>query len=222
MTPARQLIRRSGLAKAGLWSVIATDAFAVSAAVSYAGYLKSLPPGAVIDELELVPSETAYGLAGLAQLVAMIFSAVVFIRWFHLAHRNLAGLSEEPAAYSSRWAIGAFFVPILNLIRPYQLMREIWALTSREWDRDPSRVIGVARPADPVNLWWGLFLLTSLIGNAVSRLSWRAATAQDTLTATWVTVFADVFNIGAAFAALAVIRAVTELQRPLLDRGLGG
>jgi hypothetical protein len=219
---AQQLIRRSGAAKASLWAVALTDAAAVPAGLAYARYLQSLDPISEVEELELVTSELAYTLVGLAQFAALIIAAVFFIRWFHLAHRNLGSLSDQPAVHDSRWAIWGFFVPILNLVRPQQLMREIWSITSGRWQVEPSRVVGLTRPADHVNLWWGLFLATSFLGNAVGRAAWRATTAQETLLTTWATLFADAFDITAVLVALALVRSVTELQRPLLGHAPTG
>lgn len=216
MEEARQLIRRAAAARASLWGVALADAAALPTGLLYARYLQSLDPQAVVEELDLVGLEFAYAIVGLAQFATMIVSAVLFIRWFHLAHLNLGSFSAEPAAHDSRWAIWGFFVPILNLFRPQQLMREIWTLTSRRWQEHPARVVGLSQPSDHVNLWWGFFLATSFMGNAVGRATWRATTAQETLWATWASLVADSFDIAAVLVALALVRAVTELQRPLL------
>lgn len=216
MATAQQFLRRSGAAKAGLWGVALTDAVAIPAGLIYARYLQSLDPTAVIEELELAASELAYALVGIAQLAALIIAAVLFIRWFHLAHRNLASLSDQVAIRDSRWTIWGFFVPILNLIRPQQMMREIWTITSDRWQEEAARVVGLTRPSDHVNLWWGLFLATSFLENVLARVTWQATTAQETLWATWATLFADAFDIAAVVVALLLVRSVTELQRPLL------
>ena len=222
MNDSNQLARRSRASAACLWAVGITDAAAVPAGFFYATYLNSLPPGSVVEELEFVPSEVAYALVGISQLAALILAAVFFIRWFHLAHLNLSLFSDNATAYSSRWAIWGFFVPILNLVRPQQVMREIWDRTSRRWDQETARVVGLLRPADRVNVWWGFFLTTSFLGNAVGRIAFRATTAQETLHATWVTLFADALDIAAVAAALVVVRSVTELQRPLLGHAPSG
>jgi hypothetical protein len=199
-----------------------TDAAAVPAGFFYATYLNSLAPDAVVEELEFVPSEVAYTLIGLFQLAALILAAVFFIRWFHLAHLNLSFFSDTPTTYSSRWAIWGFFVPILNFVRPQQVMREIWDRTNRRWDRETARVVGLTRPADRVNLWWALFLATSFLGNAVGRMAFRATTAQETLHVTWLTLVADAFDIVAVALALVVVKSVTQLQRPLLGHAPPG
>ena len=213
---AQRWTRRSRAARVGLWGVALTDAAAIPAALAYAQYLTSLDPNAVVEELDLAASELVYSLVALAQLAALIIAGVFFIRWFHLAYLNLESFSDQPLTYSSSWTIWGFFVPVLNLFRPYQLMREIWTRTSARWQEDTYRVGGLPRPTDHVNLWWGLFLATSFLGNAVGRATWRATSVQEILGATWATLFADLFDIAAVVAALALVRSVTELQRPIL------
>ena len=153
---------------------------------------------------------------GIAQLAAIVVAGVFFIRWFHRAHLNLTNFTDSSTSYNSRWAIWGFFVPFLNLVRPRQLMREVWDTTSRRWEEEPGRVVGLVRPTDRVNLWWGLFLATGFLGNFVGRIYWRATTAQETLHATWLTVFADAFGLSAVMVAIVLVRSVTALQRPFL------
>ncbi|MEM7412187.1 MAG: DUF4328 domain-containing protein [Myxococcota bacterium] len=222
MSAPEQLDRRSLAAKVGLWSVALSDAAAVPAGLVYAAYLQSLDPNAVVEELEFVPSEMAYAVIGLAQLVALIVAAIFFIRWFYLVHGNLSSLSDEPPTHHTRWTIWGFIIPFLNLIRPHQLMREVWSITSNAWEREPSRVVGVARPVDRVNLWWGFFLGTSLLGNAVARAGVRASSAQETVYATWATVAVDAVDLAAALVAVSLVRSVTELQSPLLGHAPRG
>jgi hypothetical protein len=96
------------------------------------------------------------------------------------------------------------------------MMREIWDGTFARWVEEPSRTEKASPPMDLVNLWWGAFIVTSVVGNLAGRLSWRATTAQQTLDATLLYLVADVVDASAAAIAIAVVRGVTELQRPLL------
>jgi hypothetical protein len=101
-------------------------------------------------------------------------------------------------------------------------MREIWDSTTWKWDEEPSRVLGLSRPADRIGLWWGFFITTNIISNVVGRLSWGATTAQEELHATWGLLLSDSFDLMAAAVAIVLVRNVTQLQRPFLgDARLG-
>ncbi len=108
---------------------------------------------------------------GFRHLVVMILyllfyvaTVVFFIMWFRRAYYNLHLISPETMSYSEGWAAGAWFVPFLNLIRPYQIMKEIWFETFSHIEderKDRSSIIG---------FWWVLFLITGLYARLASRL----------------------------------------------------
>jgi len=211
------LIRRAGSARVGLQLVIAADLVAVVTGLFYALYLQSLAPDADVAELELVTSELVYGLSGLGQLVALVVCAVFFIRWFRVVYENTAKITGAETAHDPRWTLWGFVIPFLNLIRPQQLMREAWAACEHAWSHDPSHALGVVRPTDPVNLWWGFFLATMLFGNLAGRLSWNATAAADVLNTTWFLMVSDVLDIAAAFVAVKLVNEMTRAQGPLLE-----
>jgi hypothetical protein len=212
------LLRRSGSAKLGLWIVQASDAAAIVTGLFYGFYLQTLAPDANVTELDLVPSEIAYTVSGLAQLVAFVVCAVLFIRWFRVVYENTATISGAETAHKPSWTLWGFVVPFLNLIRPQQLMREAWTACENAWAHDPSHAIGLLRPTDPVNLWWGFFLATNIVSNAAGRLAWDATSAADTLNATWILMVADVLDLAAAFVAIKLVNEMTLAQKPLLEQ----
>jgi hypothetical protein len=56
---------------------------------------------------------------------ASLATAVGFLVWFHRAYTNLPALGIEPLPYATGWTIGAWLVPLLNLVRPKQIMDTI-------------------------------------------------------------------------------------------------
>jgi len=182
----------------------------------YSQYLRSVPPTAIVEELELVASQAAQGIVGILQFIALVTAAICFIQWFRQAYLNVAIVTGRANTHNPKWATWGFFVPVLNLFRPQQMMREIWDGTYARWVEEPSRTVKASPPRDLVNLWWGAFIVTSVVGNLVGRLSWRATTAQQTLAVTSLYLIADSVHASAAVIAIAVVRGVTELQRPLL------
>lgn len=214
----KPLASRANWATAGLWGVVAANLAALAGGLWLLRQLPSRAPGELITAQSAVSAESVYQLAGAAKGMAWIVAAIVFVRWFYYVHQNLKHLAAQPSQYDSRWTIWGFVVPVVNLIRPHQLMREVWSVTSGRWDREPDRVAGLRRPADCVNLWWGMFLATSTLGNLVTLAAVRATTIEDKVLATQATLFADLVGIAAVAATLAVVRNVSALQRPLLDR----
>ncbi|HEU4716799.1 MAG TPA: DUF4328 domain-containing protein, partial [Bacteroidia bacterium] len=104
------------------------------------------------------------GIIGLVQTVAYILSIIFFIMWFRRAYNNLHLMGSQFLTFSEGWAAGAWFVPFMNLVRPFRIMREIWNETQM-LGRNPSELFTVEEP-DITAWWWG----TWLGGNIVSSI----------------------------------------------------
>ncbi len=60
------------------------------------------------------------------QTGAFLAAAATFILWFHRAYSNLPRIGISRLRWGSAWAVGAWFVPFLNLVRPAALANDIW------------------------------------------------------------------------------------------------
>jgi len=71
-------------------------------------------------------------LAGL--LVAHVVIEIMFFNWVYFANKNSRAFATN-IRFQPEWAVQCFFVPIINLFRPYQIMQEIWKVSEnpRSW-----------------------------------------------------------------------------------------
>jgi len=67
-------------------------------------------------------------IAIISMVVALI-SAVTFIMWFRRAYFNLHSRVSK-LSFTEGWAAGAWFVPIVNLGRPLNIMQELYNKTA--------------------------------------------------------------------------------------------
>jgi hypothetical protein len=76
------------------------------------------------------------------------------------AKRAIAG----GTAITPGWAVGWFFVPLLNLFKPFDGIREAWQVSagSENWQAVPV-------PAS-LRVWWGLWIAYSVVENITGRL----------------------------------------------------
>jgi len=130
----------------------------------------------LVSDAEMDASDIRQGLIELLQLLLRLGTGITFIVWFQRAYKNLTPLGADDLRFSSGWAIGGWFVPFLNLVRPWQIMSDIW----RASDPEPTARAGVAwkqrRVPVLVHAWWTLFILTNLLGVAADRLTQAADT----------------------------------------------
>ena len=137
--------------------------------------------------------------AGILALLLLVVTAVLWVIWFQRAYKNVSTVHD--VEHGTGWAIGAWFVPFLNLVRPFQMAREIVVET-------PSPRLTKA-PA-LLGWWWGTWLISGML----SRFGFsRDPESLDALvTSDTVSTCSDVVSIVAAVLAILVVRRITRAQ----------
>jgi hypothetical protein len=158
--------KRAQWAIALLVAIVMLDLLSAMSTWLEIGLFERAMAGASISEAEAVANDNRQAMIGLLVLAVWIGSCVAFLLWAHRAHRNLPSLGVGNLRFKPRDAIIYFFIPILNLFRPLQVMKETWygshPATGRLQTGRPSMAV--------VGWWWGLFLITNWI-------AWRASVA---------------------------------------------
>ncbi|MGI5212186.1 DUF4328 domain-containing protein [Plantactinospora sp. CA-290183] len=72
---------------------------------------------------------------GLGQIALVLAAAVLVIIWFYRAYRNLDAFPGAGSRLAAGWAIGGWFVPVVNLVVPFRVMADVargslWRLTT--------------------------------------------------------------------------------------------
>ncbi|MDQ4087212.1 MAG: DUF4328 domain-containing protein [Pseudomonadota bacterium] len=113
------------------------------------------------------PQEAGPLEAGLLLLQTVLFMvlAAVTLRWIYLANANARALGATDMMVSPGWAVGWFFVPLMNLFMPYVMMRELWKASAKpsDWQMEPA-------PA-AILLWWVLWVAAGVTGGIAFSLS---------------------------------------------------
>ncbi|MCA9668568.1 MAG: DUF4328 domain-containing protein [Myxococcales bacterium] len=141
-----------------------------------------------------------YSLLIIVAVIARVACAIPFCIWFYRAYANLLGLGSDYTAFKLGWAPGSFFVPILNLIRPQQIAREIWMNSKND---EASTNWGI------VNRWWGFWLGGNIISYIASRFTGNASMLN---TGLWVGAFADLLLVAAAITGASMVARIEQRQ----------
>jgi hypothetical protein len=146
-------------------------------------------------------------LMALGYLVVYLTTFVVFCMWIHRAHRNARALGATHLEFTPGWAVGWYFVPIFNLWKTMQAMREIWHASrspqSGSSDETPT-IIGV---------WWGLWLLTNFLAQVSIRYSLRAETPQGLVVSEIISLVSDVVDVALCLVAARLVAGIYEMQK---------
>ncbi len=109
-------------------------------------------------------------LLELLGLLITLVSLLAFLTWVRRVHTNLRAL-ERTSDIAPKSAVVAYFIPFLNLWRPYQHMKQAWRLSApKKSERDTVSMIGP---------WWTVWVLRGL-GSTAARLM-RSADFEDQL-----------------------------------------
>ena len=204
------LARRASLARAALVLVTLASVVAVVFDVAERSLLARVGSGEPVTGGELSASEDRQAAIALVQWGLWILTAIFFIAWLHRAYKNLRPLGIELLRYGPGWAIGAWFVPILNLFRPKQIVNDVWR------GSDPKLADRVGWIDGPVPfvfaVWWAAYLADSLVGTVAGRILLDADTTEDYELSSAVYIAADSLTALAGILAIVVVDMTTARQ----------
>lgn len=205
---------------------IALDLTAVESDFLELSLLERLEQGESVTVSEAEESDERQRIIALAQLGLFLFTAAFFIAWFHRIYKNLLALGASDLRFAPGWAIGAWFVPFLNLVRPKQIADDIWRAsepgghpdgggnwTGAEFDSDSFSLRSV--PVF-VHLWWGLFLLQGAVGRILFRPS--TSSLSDLINTSRLTLAVDILGVAVGVLAIMVVRRFTFRQETQVQR----
>ena len=175
-------------------------------------YAAAAPANSVtLGEEEINAAELMVGLVALAQFFVYLVTVVVFIVWLHRSYKNVPAFGAQ-TEHTPGWAIGSWFVPFLNLVRPYQIVKETWVKS----DPGVSHASGYAdagpgaRAATLVGVWWGCWLVSNVLENLHGRL-----VGEDNVqlsAAATLGVASSALTAAAAVLAFLVVKNIDRMQ----------
>src|SRR5689334_7545358 len=145
-------------------------------------------------------------IIGGVHFVVIVVTIVVFCMWTYRANYNARQLGAGGMEFTPGWAVGWYFIPIANLWKPYQAMKEIWKASANpgNWPDQPR---GGILPA-----WWTLFLLSNFLSNISFRFMLSAKTLPELIGASSLSVANDLLDLVATLTAIAVVGQIFRMQ----------
>lgn len=212
-TPLRPNAERAKAATLLIWIVLAAQVVSLVSSLLQYDLLNDLQTGVAVDEDTIAFNDLRETIFAFLSTVASIVSLVMFIRWFRRAYFNLH-LRAKGLRHTEGWAAGGWFVPIVSLFFPYQIMRDLF-------DRMRQVIIAAGiQPAAPasgalVGWWWAFWIISSLVNQAAFRINLSAETLPELQGATMLYIVLGVVEIPLALLALQVVRACSRLEAQL-------
>ncbi len=176
----------------------------------------STESGVEFSELQL---NTFDFLAGYARMISSwlfiasyVLAALMFCRFIFRAMRNLDHANSRGERMPASWAVAYNFIPLMNIWKPLQAMRQIWR---GSLDPDLNRI-------DPPTLmggWWACWLVSNLIANISFQISLRSGALSGEITnfesfktSLWLDVASSIITAASVFFLLTVIKPIVTAQ----------
>lgn len=146
------------------------------------------------------------GLISLFEILLRLLTIIFFLIWLFKAYKNLPALESRNLEFSPGWAVGWWFIPFANLVKPYQVVSELWKESDADFDANTflSNQIGAS---SIIGWWWGLFIA----GNIVGRISNKMIEADSPYFPISLMIACVLHGI-AAYLIIQIIHNITKQQ----------
>jgi len=142
----------------------------------------------------------------LVQVAAFVAAMAAMLIWLYRASANVRVLGASNMVVSPGLAVVWWFVPIANLVMPFQTVRELWKASANPADWEIERA-----PATTI-WWWTFWLLAGIAGAIALRLSLEpdkeAAAPADAFL-----VASDLLYIPAVILVARIIAGIEAMQQ---------
>lgn len=182
---------------------VVLDLLSIAGLTARIAMLNRFIGGGFVSQEEAQMADSRVVAPAIAGLVVFVITLIVWLVWQHHAQDNLVRRGVAGLRFTPGWAVGWWFVPFANLVKPYQTMREL-----RLASADPEGWREAKGP--PVlMLWWLTWIVGNLLASAAFQMSRDATTAQAVKDADLFGVFLSVLSLAAAVLAITIVRSIT-------------
>ena len=174
--------------------------------------VKAANASAIPDMASINANDSLRISLALANLGVLIVGVIVYLVWIHRAHKNLQALGNRMLEFTPGWAAGWYFVPFLNLVRPFQVMREIVGGSDPDTVPRSGTEWQAASLSPVIGAWWAAYIISGILGRAATSQAGRAEGPDAFASAMQLSMVSDLVDLVAIALWIAVMCIVTRNQ----------
>jgi uncharacterized protein DUF4328 len=173
------------------------------------GLLARIARGELVTPAEADRSDDRVAAAGVTWAVLLAVTGIVWLVWQHRSHANLHAARLSQLRTTPGWAVGWWLIPLANLVKPFQTVRELWKASGGEpeWWRIPTWPV--------IGWWWASWVATAVLGRVTATLFRDARTVDALGAASRWSLVTTAGSIVAAILAIGIVRSVVRRQEAL-------
>lgn len=197
-----------------IWIVLALEIVSLISGYLQYDLLQTPANGGEITMEAATANDNREKIVGAVYLIVLIISAVTFIQWFRRAYFNLHTRVNH-LSHSDGWAAGSWFVPVINLYRPYQIMKELYQETKKLLLTKLN--INEKLSTSSLVWWWTLWIISIVMGQFLLRYGRNAESIDELTISTVVSMMGNILGIPLALFAVKVIKDYSSIEPLLLE-----
>ncbi len=135
-----------------------------------------------------------------------VLSLIFLFIWIHRVNHNGHLFDDSVMKISPGWSVGYFFIPILSLWKPYEILKEIWmvSINPNELKKIPKHTF--------ISLWWFFTLLTITLFSIYRHLISGAEKINELINANLLSQLSSFTRILSAVFLIIVINKISQMQ----------
>lgn len=193
-----------------IWIALAMNCISLISSYFQYDLLQTAANGGEISTEAVTSNDNREQAIGIIQLIVFLVSAITFIQWFRRAYFNLH-LRVNHLSNSEGWAAGCWFMPIVNLFRPYQIMKELFQETHLFLKRNNAHTKEHLSIAS-LGLWWTFWIIDRFVGQFVFKYAMKADTIDELTTSTIAQLISNGIGIVLAIITINIITDYSKLE----------
>lgn len=198
-----------------IWIVLGLEIISLISGYFQYDLLLTVANGVYISTETATANDTRQQIIGIFYFIAYIVSAVTFIQWFRRAYFNLH-LKINYLNHTEGWAAGSWFVPIISLYRPYQIMKELYQET-KELLIKMGISFNQTFSTSALVWWWTLWIISNILGHFVFRYSMNAESMDELTISTVAGIVGNIIGILLALITIKIIKDYSNIESLLTE-----
>ncbi|MBL0370761.1 DUF4328 domain-containing protein [Rhizobium sp. KVB221] len=159
---------------------------------------------------------------GIVQTCLVIATTCLWFIWVFKSNKLARAFGAATMKYSPAWSVGWYFVPILNLFRPYFAMKEIYLATLSPQDLWTSQASkDQLESLNFVKLWWLLWIVQSWLGRIAFKYSMKAETINELILSRKLVMASELISVVAMSTCILFLKRMWIAQSDAFEASKG-
>ena len=154
--------------------------------------------GNLIDQLHVV--------AFISFLITFILGGIVIFKWIYRSNINAGLLGAKDMKFSPGWSVGWFFIPVVNLWKPFQAMQEIYNASL-----NPANWKDLGKPKIVLQ-WWGLWMISNSLNQFNNKKAEKAETISELINLNLLNQAGEILWIILCVTFLSLVKKISKSQ----------